>query len=452
MNREKGLAHWAGVAALCLLVAGGTSALANTVWHVSTSAPNTICSSASTFTCNTINGAVSGAGDYDIIVVGPGKYTESVLVNKRVQIFGAQAGVDARDRRQSGESIVDATNQGGGPGSGAAFYLADLFVAIDGFTIQGGTSGSNAAGVFEGNYFTTQINNNIIQNNAVGICLDMIDTGYNTVIEHNLIRNNNTGTAGSAYSPGLVPGVGFGIASYFADYGLTISENAFEGNLAAAMFIYNGASGTFVTGNTSNNDGSFLVLDDNGYGIMVTGNAGQNFGAKGFRPIVRSTNASAAIELLYSNGNGLNISDNTLWGGKASGYSGIDFSALLDVNGHGPDFAGKYCSVTNNRITHFAGNGIVAEPYSSDGTLYLCQITHNHIADNGGVGILIGNAPRNSLNQVMDNQVEGNHVYDCEDDTSGTVSGTPPTDNTWFNNSPGVSSPSGLCGPGARAH
>jgi len=59
-------------------------------------------------------------------------------------------------------------------------------------------------------------------------------------------------------------------------------------------------------------------------------------------------------------------------------------------------------SVTNNRITHFAGNGFVAEPSSGLPTIYACQITYNKIDDNGGVGILIGNGPLNQDNQVLD--------------------------------------------------
>jgi len=107
------------------------------------------------------------------------------------------------------------------------------------------------------------------------------------------------------------------------------------------MFIYYTWYGTSITGNISNNDGSFVVLDDNGYGVTVTRNRGQNFGAKGFLPIVGTTNATAAIEVLYFNGYGLDISDNTL-GEENPGYSGIDFSAMLDASGYAPDYVGYY--------------------------------------------------------------------------------------------------------------
>ena len=435
MNTRKGFVGCAAVAALCLFMAGGADALANTVWHVSSSAPSGTCGSP-TFTCKTINAAVSGADDFDIIVVGPGTYTESVYVNKQVEIFGAQAGIDARDRRQSSESIVDATGQSLGPGSGAAFNIVRNNVVIDGFTLQGGTSGDAAAGVYEDDQFTTQITNDIIQNNAVGICLNMTGDGNNTVIEDNLIRNNNEETAGSDYSPSLVPGRGFGIVASEVYKGLTIRDNAFECNLAAAMFLYD-TIGTYITGNTSNNDGSFLVLDYTS-DVTVSYNEGQNFGAKGSYPIVRTTPADAAIELLFDNWPGVNISDNTFCGGKAPNYSGIDFSAMADVHGNYPDLGCWLCSITNNRITHFTGNGIVAEFITDYATLPASQITHNHIEHNGGVGILIEKASNNAYNQVRD----------CEDDTSGSL--TASTADNWFNNSPGTSSPSGLCGPGVR--
>ncbi len=51
-------------------------------------------------------------------------------------------------------------------------------------------------------------------------------------------------------------------------------------------------------------------------------------------------------------------------------------------------------------------------------------------------------------NQLLDNEAEGNHRFDCHDDTTGY--GTAQTGNFWFNNTGNLSSPKALCTPGRR--
>jgi hypothetical protein len=114
------------------------------------------------------------------------------------------------------------------------------------------------------------------------------------------------------------------------------------------------------------------------------------------------------------------------------------------------------CVVSNNRIKRFAGNGIVAEAAEGTGTLYLSSISGNEVKDNGNDGILmeLSRVPvntraaetseaYNSDNALLHNEAEGNHNYDCEDDTTGSM--TAGTANIWFNNIGSLSSPRGLC-------
>jgi pectin methylesterase-like acyl-CoA thioesterase len=127
------------MAAVFLLLAGGANALANTVWCVPKASLNPACTALTTKLH--IQDAVSAAASQDVIVVGPGKYNESVsITTANLSLLGAQAGNDARDDRHysSRESIVDASGTPYGSGGGAVFYVDAKNVVIDGFTIQGG--------------------------------------------------------------------------------------------------------------------------------------------------------------------------------------------------------------------------------------------------------------------------------------------------------------------------
>jgi len=455
LNDRKRFVFAAAMAAVFLLLAGGTSALANTVWCVTKTGvyPYSTCTKATTF--STISAALlAPPAPQDVIVVGPGTYNESVSITiPNLSLLGAQAGRDARvDRHDSAkESIVDATGQGGGPGGGAAFYVVARNVVIDGFTIQGGSGGTNGAGIYVSSAaaFPTAILNNIIQNNAVGVFLNL---GQLVLIKNNLFKTNNAGEAGSSEID-FAGMAGFGIAGYGGDEGTAITDNAFEGNLAAAMALY---GGTFVevTKNTSKNDGSFLVFTGGGVSF-IRHNQGQDFGAKGFLPIPRTSPpggyADAAIDV--GNGSaGLEINDNDLEEGKTPGYNGIGFSAIFGVT------PSAFNQVSGNSIKRFAGNGIVAEASSGTGMLAQSEILGNDLEDNGNDGILIEAAATsgNLSNSLLHNQAEGNRNLDCEDDTNGStlsppVTGTLGTANTWFNNIGSSSLPAGLCAPG-RGH
>jgi hypothetical protein len=368
--------------------------------------------------------------------------------------MGAQAGRDARvDRHDpSKESIVDATGLGSGPGGGAAFFVYGDYAVIDGFTIQGGTAGDYASGIFLFGYYSgtfsagdVRLVNNIIQNNAVGIDLygyyyasPYYFGVYGTVIEYNLFKTNNTGTVNDVpptYYAYPAYGPGYGIAGIAPYYGTTITENAFEGNLAAAVSMYY-AYGVQITKNTSENDGSFVVLDYCLY-TFVDHNQGRDFGAKGTLPWYTGVSFDAAIDLIYYN-EYIQINDNDLEKGKISNYNGIAFSLVYSAS----ETCG-YCQVSNNTVKQFKGNGIVAE---AGDTLYYSAISGNDVEDNGEDGILIQlYSDDNEYNTLFDNKAEGNHMNDCEDDSAGYGSFTAGTYNTWFNNIGTTSDPTGLC-------
>jgi len=112
-------------------------------------------------------------------------------------------------------------------------------------------------------------------------------------------------------------------------------------------------------------------------------------------------------------------------------------------------------SITNNKVSEFPGIGIAVEAGTGAvGMLVSSSIAGNEVYDNGLDGIFIEGATSsgNSGISVVDNEAEGNHVFDCRDTSLATGPGyTLGTHNTWFNNIGRLSYPKGLCTPG-RGH
>src|SRR6266581_5138030 len=143
----------------------------------------------------TIQDAVNAAASGDIILVCAGTYLEiapgPLTINKTLTLLGAQNTVDARNPRGAESVIADA--------QGTSVSASN--VVIDGFTVQ-----NSVAPAFTGfgiwlnpGVSGTQILNNIIQGNIVGIGLAN-GNGSQALIQHNLIQNNN--------SPGAATGTG----------------------------------------------------------------------------------------------------------------------------------------------------------------------------------------------------------------------------------------------------
>jgi len=425
LNDGRRFVYPAAMAAVLVLLAGGANALAYGVHCVPKLSVNASCTDYYT----TISAAVTAASSGDIIVVGPGKYNESVTINTdSLSLFGAQAGNDARVGRQNQakESIVDGTGT-----AKSTIVINAPFVAIDGFTVQGGTVGALAGGIYltGADAYGAEVLNNIIQNNSNGVC----PMGSSElVIEHNLFRNNNVGTG--SY-------VGYGIYAYDAGT-LGITDNEFTGNQAAAVYV-DTCEFVVITNNSSCKDGAFVSILSTS-NLDFSHNQGINFGAK---PLLGL--ADAAVSIGYGNQN-LAISDNSLEEGEGSISHGVAFTTAF---GTSADSEGVV--VKNNTIVGFKGNGIVAETDTTVsptlGMTRYSSIVGNEVRDNGLDGISIKGADVYNTNiSLFDNEAEGNHVFDCQDTSTGTGY-TLGTHNTWFNNIGNLSSPNGLCTPG-RGH
>ncbi|MGA2439639.1 MAG: right-handed parallel beta-helix repeat-containing protein [Tepidisphaeraceae bacterium] len=197
-----------------------------------------------------IQAAVNAALGGDTVAASAGTYAEEILIDKSITLDGAQAGVDARSRSGS-ESIVS--------NSEGDFQIEADNVTIDGFTLEGVTadpgSDLNSLGVaiwtnpgYSGTHGGTQILNNIIQGNIAGIELDN-DGTYQTVVQYNLIQNNNALGAGS----------GNGVETSFGLSNALIDSNTFSNNSNAAVVVEAPSQGIVISNNQA--DSAFALFD-----------------------------------------------------------------------------------------------------------------------------------------------------------------------------------------------
>ncbi|MCJ7989082.1 hypothetical protein MUB15_06890 [Priestia sp. OVS21] len=195
---------------------------------------------------NPIQDAINAASDYDTIRVLPGMYTGPIVIDKMIQLLGAQAGIDARTRSgtPSIESIITGTS-----GVGLVQLTANN-VVVDGFTIQGTTAGAGAfsPATFSGYWFF----NNIVQNNVIGYYANSNGV-TETQIRQNLFNNNN--------QPGAATGNGI-----YSDQGIQnilIDSNRFTGPHANASINMIGPTATdiVITRNEVLTDNSIALFD-----------------------------------------------------------------------------------------------------------------------------------------------------------------------------------------------
>ena len=312
---QRSLRQWRRLAAVALFALGvlvvGVQPAAAAVLQVDDD--HVQCPSATYFT---IQDAVNAASPGDTIEVCAGTYPEPapgpLTINKSVTLEGAQAGVDARGPRGAESVITDP--------QGTSVSASD--VVIDGFTVQDSiVSAFTGYGIWlNPNISGTDILNNIIQNNIVGVGL--ANVGAQATIRHNLIRNNN------------VPGSSTGSGIYTDEFAggsivrnVLIDENAFvgHGDGGAAINISNTAFGTggvfdlTVTDNTfTSNNRAFVLFnthDSTFDGNTVTG--ATFVGSADVRLFDANTNLTFTNNNL-SNGTGHAIRFSTAFGQPSS--------------------------------------------------------------------------------------------------------------------------------------
>ncbi len=391
----------------------------------------------------TIDDAINNTLAGGTVNVYEGTYHERADVNKTLTLRGAQAGVDARTRTAVPESIITGVgNNGQTPISVTASN-----VVIDGFTVEGATNVNQFGfGILLGAGTSgSQVLNNIIQDNIAGLSLANNSGTAQTVIQHNLFRNNDqTGSvsgsaiysdqfnAGGALTNVLIDsntfdsnnsggGAAINLSSTSAgsQTNVTISNNSFTGN-DRALFAENLVNSSF-TGNTVSGstfvgsadlrlgDGVSNVLFDNntltGTGADLRGVRVSDFGDPGGAP------------------SGLTFSNNRISGygnagieidfGSAS-VSGNDFrGTLTGLNGAGD----ADDNVTDLRLASTAGPVTIGSNNQFAGNTYYVE---NHTPQSYDL------SANGSTFDYTNNFRIADRIFDALDDpTSGLIRWVP---------------------------
>ena len=244
--------------------------------------------------------------------VAAGTYPELVNVNRTLTINGARTAVDARDASRTGLPDTESVVTGriiSGTSRSSAFNVSVINVKIDGFTVQDNTNQNQfGTGILVRKAITgTQLLNNIVQNNIIGII-----PATDTTIRGNLIRNNN--------QPGSASGTGIyaeAAANGNPFNNVTIDNNTISGNNNAGILLPQTGGTTSniaITGNRITGNGSALVL----FGLTSTTITGNTI-----------TNSSGSQVFIGGNSSGLNINCNTI---ASSPSRGVNISGTGNSN------------------------------------------------------------------------------------------------------------------------
>ncbi len=273
-----------------------------------------------TGTYSTISAAVAAASPSDTVKVCPGTYNESVTISKTLTLIGAKAGVDARTRATTGESIINSS-------CSPVQIFADN-VVVDGFTVQGSTDldPCTIAGIYTnpggfGYHGGYQILNNIVQNNIIGIEMDN-DGVLPAKVARNLIQNNN--------NPG--PDGGTGIDTNFGAIKVVVDSNKFAGQTNSGIDLVN-AGGSNLTFSSNEFDSNRRAIGLGG--VTSSAIAGNN---------IHNSNDPATADIrIFGGVSSLSITCNNL-------ANGLGRAIRINDAGFGPSSS---ISINKNNISGY---------------------------------------------------------------------------------------------------
>ena len=302
----------------------------------------------STVVYPTVQSAVNAAPAGGTVRIAAGQYDELITVAKPLTVLGAQAGVDARSpTRGKSESVVDGYSFA--PGSRTSgFYVTANDVTIDGFTVQGQTSGSiYGAGIVLGPSIAgAHVVNDIVRNNVAGLYLSNDSVTDPAVIKHDLFDSNNTPGPNNGRGIYTDGGVSGGLLTNVVIDANTFTNNVGDGtsgNPESAVGLEAQTAGKQFNVAITNN-----VMANNGKGLLVYNATNVTFSGN---LITGSTDTTSAAVRVEGDVTGLTVANNAVLGGTG---------AAVRVTAR---FVGPSSNIAVNFNT-FAGNaaGIIVDP------------------------------------------------------------------------------------------
>jgi hypothetical protein len=272
--------------------------------------------------------------------VAPGLYLEPVTVSRTMSLLGAQAGVAGCDPSRpggggggppppGGESVIQPLGGGGGGGGVGGVLIHADDVIVDGFVIEGASSGPGAS--FSPASSGYDFRNNIVRDCVFGLYLHSSGARSSFVRFCRFDGNNRPG------APPGAPPVGASGDAIYSDLGcrdMVIEQNCFSGHLSAAM-VFAGPPGSqsdlVVRGNLLVNDSSVVFYSTS----SVTIEDNQMAGTRGTAIYLGGANTGIMIARnSYEFGTSrflIALNDGT-YAGPNSGLSVVDNEVLADVS------------------------------------------------------------------------------------------------------------------------
>lgn len=297
----------------------------------------------------TVTAAVNAAAPGDTINVAAGVYQEQINLNKAgIFLRGPQAGTVACGR--SGTTNEAVLRHPSGP-----VQVTANNVTLDGFIVQGGTSGLSAGITTSPLVAGHRLLNNIIQNNTQGIYFNS-NGGGPSLVQGNSFRHDANGGARAVN----------GIYSDADLRNATISQNCFTGQSNTSIVITGAAvqapekfSGITISDNTADGEQFLELLFTKN--LTISGN--------------RITNAPPAndsqiqvVAISLGGGNaGITIEGNTILNTNAASQNLAPGIGIRDP--YGVAVANSDVAIRCNRIVGNLAGGLVLQSGAYQGTV-----------------------------------------------------------------------------------
>jgi len=281
-----------------------------------------------------IQEAIDKANDGDTIYVFGGIYTENLIINKKLKLWGSV---------ERGETIIDSRFD--------VRYFVQITadqVEFQSFTITDTrdilTSPIGALLCIKASDVVVQ-SNCINHSSAYGIYVDTISNG--NFISGNIVNNTKNGiVVSSTYNNDIVDNT-LSNCTDSAIYLYSCNNNRIYNNL-----IFDNIIGIKVGDSTNTNISNNTITESSLYGIFIDNDR---------------------LDWIYNN----DIFNNLGYGMYINLFDGEIFENNFDNNSRGINLAGSSCKIYENFISNSTGTGIYAISSSHSHTIYINKLVNN---------------------------------------------------------------------------